>query len=270
MTRFLEGTAMRYSTALGTLGFLAALASSAPAAGAEDAAKVNGVPIPQSRIDLIAKEQAAKGQPDTPELRNRIKEELITREIVAQEAVKRGLDKTAEVKVQMDFARQSILANAFARDYLQRNPVSEEAMKKEYERVRTDMGDKEFHARHILVKTEEEAKQIIGDIRKGGNFEKIAAEKSHDSSKAKGGDLGWSGPERYVPPFAAALRKLKKGQMTEAPVQTQFGWHVIRVEDERARKFPSFEEAKQQIQQQMQQQEVAKAVSALRAKAKIE
>jgi peptidyl-prolyl cis-trans isomerase C len=240
------------------------------AGAAEDAAKVNGVAIPQSRIDIIAKEQAAQGQPDTPELRNRIKDELITREIVAQEAVKRGLDKAPEVKAQMDFARQSVLLNAYARDYVHRNPISEETLKKFYDERKAAAGDKEYHAHHILVKSEDEAKQIIGQLKKGANFEKLAAEKSIDGSKSNGGDLGWSGAERYVGPFANALKKMKKGQVSDAPVQTQFGWHVIRLDEDRVRSFPSFEEVKPQIQNQLQQQEVAKAVAALRAKAKIE
>jgi peptidyl-prolyl cis-trans isomerase C len=260
---------MRHQWGLYTLACCAAMACGIVTA-AEDAAKVNGVAIPQSRIDLIAKEQAAQGQPDTPELRNRIKDELITREVVAQEAVKRGLDKTPEVKVQMDFARQSILLSAFARDYTHRNPISEETLKKFYDERKAAAGEKEYHAHHILVKTEDEAKQITAQLKKGANFEKTAAEKSVDASKSSGGDLGWSGPERYVPAFGNALKKLKKGQVTDAPVQTQFGWHIIRLDEERTRSFPSFEEVKPQIQNQLQQQEVAKAVSALRAKAKVE
>jgi peptidyl-prolyl cis-trans isomerase C len=235
-----------------------------------EAAKVNGVTIPQARIDMLAKSQTAQGQPDTPELRTRIKDFLVTREIMAQEATKRGLDKTAEVHTQMELTRQEVLVNAYIADYLKRNPVSEDVLKKEYERVKGQVGDKEFKAHHILVKTEDEAKQIIAQIKKGAAFEKVAAEKSEDSSKAQGGDLGWSGPERYVQPFGDALKKLKKGQMTDTPVQSQFGWHVIRLDEERARKFPPYDEAKVQIQQQMQQQAVQKGIADLRAKAKVE
>ncbi len=261
---------MKARLGLNAVACCAALACASAAVHAQDVAKVNGVGIPQSRVDILAKGQTAQGQPDTPDLRNRIKDALITREVVTQEAVKRGLDKTPDAQAQLALARQEVLMNAYAQDYLKRHPVTEDAMKKEYERVKADVGDKEFHAHHILVKTEDEAKQIIGEIRKGGNFEKIAAEKSVDASKSSGGDLGWSGPERYVPAFSAALKKLKKGQVTDTPVQTQFGWHVIRLDEERPRKFPSFEEAKQQIQHQLQQQEVTKAVTALRSKAKVE
>jgi len=252
--------------------FLLAAALAAPviAPAAEEAStKVNGVAIPQARIDAFI-HLVAPGQPVTPDLREKAKDHLITQEAIAQEAVKRGLDKNAEGSVALEIARQQALAQLYLQDYAKRNPITEEAMKKEYERAKADIGEKEFKTRHILVKTEDEAKAIIAQIKKGGNFEKIAAEKSLDSSKGNGGDLGWSGPERYVPPFAAALKKLKKGQLTDAPVQSQFGWHVIRLDDERARKFPSFEEVKPQIQNQLQQQQQQKIVSDLRSKAKVE
>ncbi len=246
-------------------------AASATAAQAQTpVAKVNGVNIPQARLELLAKSQLTQGQPDTPELRNRIREFLITREVIAQEAVKRGLDKTPEAVTQFELNRQDLLVNMFVQDYARRNPISEDALKKEYDRIKAQMGDKEYKARHILVKSEDDAKQIIAQIKRGGSFEKLAAEKSDDNSKTTGGDLGWNGPERYVQPFADALKKLKKGQMTDAPVNTQFGWHVIRLDDERARPFPPIEEAKPQLQQQLQQQAINKAIVDLRAKARIE
>lgn len=246
-------------------------ATSAVAAAAENSApKVNGVTIPQSRIETFAKLQNAQGHADTPELRARIRDYLVRQEVLAQEAAKRGLDKTPETKSQLDLARQEVLANAFVQDYVKKNPVSEDALKKEYDKVKSQVGDKEYHAHHILVKSEDEAKGIIAQLKKGENFEKLAAEKSEDSSKTNGGDLGWSGPERYVPAFGDALKKLKKGQFTDAPVQTQYGYHVIRLDDERARKFPSFDEVKPQIQNQLQQQAVGKAIADLRNKAKVE
>jgi peptidyl-prolyl cis-trans isomerase C len=247
-----------------------ALLATAAHAAEEGLPKVNGVAIPQSRVDAFAKMQAAQGQADSPELRARIRDYLVRQEVLAQEAAKRGLDKSPETASQLDLARQEVLANAFVQDYVKKNPVSDEALKKEYDRVKADVGDKEYHARHILVKTEDEAKAIIAQLKKGGNFQKIAAEKSEDASKSNGGDLGWSGPERFVPQFSGALKKLKKGQITDTPVQTQFGWHVIRLEDERARKFPPFEEVKPQIQNQLQQQAVGKVITDLRNKAKVE
>jgi len=255
--------------------WLIALGSLALVAGAHaqgtNVARVNGIAIPQTRLDYMVKGAAAQGQPDSPEMRSRIRDELITREVVAQEAAKKGLDKTPEVLAQMDFQRQSVLISAFLQDYIRIHPISDDAVRKEYERLKGESGDKEYRARHILVENEEEAKQIIAQLRKGGSFDKIAAEKAKDAgSKSRGGDLDWSPAARYVPSFAQALAKLKKGQLTETPVQTQFGWHVIRLDDERPLKFPALEEVKPQIQQQLRQQAVTQAIADLRAKAKIE
>ena len=238
---------------------------------ASPVAKVNGVSIPQSRLELLLKVNAAQGQPDNPEVRSRMRDALITREVISQEAVKKGLDKSTEVAAQLDLQRQEALVNAYVQDYIKNHPLNDDALKKEYERQKAQIGDKEYKARHILVKEEAEAKQIIAQLRSGALFEKIAAEKSEDQgSKAQGGDLDWSAPGRYVPPFAEALKKLKKGQMTAAPVQTQFGWHVIRLEDERPFKTPSFEEVKPQLQQNLQRQAIDKVIGDLRAKAKVE
>jgi peptidyl-prolyl cis-trans isomerase C len=238
---------------------------------AADTAKVNGVTIPQSRFDAMLKGATAQGQPDSPELRNRVRDELITREVLIQEAAKKGIDKSADVTTQIEIQRQSIIINAFLADYVRTNPVTEDAMRKEYESAKILAGGKEYKARHILVKDEAEAKNIVATLKKGGSFEKIAAEKSEDTgSKNRGGDLDWGAPARYVKPFGDALTKLKKGQITDPPVQTQFGWHIIRLDDERATKIPPFEEIKNNIQQQMQQQTVQKAIAELRAKAKIE
>jgi len=233
--------------------------------------KVNGVTIPQARFDLIVKSATSQGQPDTPELRAKIKDQMIAREVLAQEALKKGLDKNPDVVTQTEMQRQTVLIDAYLQDYVKVHPITDEMMKKEYEQVKAKSGGKEYKARHILVETEDEAKQVIAQLKKGGNFEKIAADKSKDTgSKAQGGNLDWSPANRYVPPFAQALGKLKKGQTTDTPVQTQFGWHVIRLDDERSAKFPTFEEAKTQIQQQMQQQLVSKLIADLRAKAKVE
>jgi peptidyl-prolyl cis-trans isomerase C len=247
-----------------------ALASSlAQSAGA--VAKVNGKDIPQSRADYVIKANAAQGQPDSPELRNRVKEVLIRNELLAQEAAKKGLDKTQEFITQVELNRQEALVNAYIQDFVKNNPISEEAIKAEYDRAKAQAGDMEYKARHILVKDEAEAKAIIAQLKKGGNFEKLAAQKSQDpGSKDKGGDLDWAPGGRYVPAFSDALKKLKKGQITDTPVQTQFGWHVIRVDDERPMKFPSIEEVKPQIQQGLQRQAIEKQIAELRAKAKIE
>ena len=255
-----------------TLAIAGSIAFATGVAGAADAvAKVNGVTIPQSKFDLLVKSATAQGQPDSPELRSRVRDELITRELLVQEALKKGLDKSPEIATQIELQRQGLLINAYLQEHFKASPISEEMMKKEYETAKAQTGGKEYKARHILVKQEDEAKQIIAQLKKGASFEKLAAEKSEDTgSKGKGGDLDWSPPNRYVKPFSDALVKLKKGQLTDTPVQSPFGWHVIRLDDERPFKAPGFEEVKGSIQQQLQNQAVQKAVADLRAKAKIE
>ena len=245
--------------------------SSAALAGEAPAARVNGVAIPAYRLDAAIKNRAAQGQPDTPETRKAIRDALINQEVVAQEAVKRGLDKQPQVAARIELDRQNALANAFFEDYLKKNPTSDEALRKDYERLKPQVPAKEYKVRHILVDKEDEAKSIIAQIRKGGSFDKLAAEHSNDpGSKGRGGDLDWGPAERYVKPFADAVTRLKKGQMTDAPVKSDFGFHIIRLDDERATKIPSFEEAKPQLQQMVQTQQVQKAISDLRAKAKVE
>ena len=235
------------------------------------AAKVNGINIPQYRFEAAVKSRVAQGQQDSPDMRKGIRDALINQEVVAQEAVRRGLDKQPNVAARIELDRQSVLVNAYFEDYIKRNPITDDVLRKEYERLKPQLPAKEYRVRHILVEKEEQAQSLIAQIRKGGSFEKLAAEHSTDTgSKGRGGDLDWGPAERYVKPFAEALTKLKKGQLTDAPVQTDFGYHVIRLEDERATKVPSFEEAKPQLQQIVQGQIVQKAIADLRAKAKIE
>ena len=256
---------------------LAAVPAPAPTKGAaaapaqsETIATVNGKPISEAKLELLVRERVAQGQQDSPELRSFLKQELINREVIHQESVKRGLDKNPDVQLQLDMVRQGVLVAAFLQDHLKRNQPSEAALKSEYERIKSQQGDKEYRARHILVKTEEEAKEAIDQLAKGVKFETIAAEKSLDTgSKNNGGDLNWAPPGRYVKPFADALTHLKKGEITQTPVQTQFGWHVIQLQDERALKVPSFEEAKGRLVQMLSQQSLQKVVSDLRSKAKI-
>ncbi|MCC7080047.1 MAG: peptidylprolyl isomerase [Burkholderiales bacterium] len=233
-------------------------------------ATVNGKPISQAKLDILVRERVAQGQHDSPELRSYLKQELINREVLQQEAVKRGLDKNEQVMMQLDMVRQGVLVAAFLQDYLRKNQPNDAALKNEYERIKAQQGDKEYRARHILVKTEEEAKDALAQLAKGAKFETVAAEKSLDTgSKGNGGDLNWAPPGRYVKPFAEALTKLKKGETTKTPVQTQFGWHVIQLQDERPLKMPAFDEAKQQLVQMLGQQSLQKLVADLRSKAKV-
>jgi peptidyl-prolyl cis-trans isomerase C len=249
--------------------------SVAPALAAQSsspaAAKVNGTNIPQYRLDVAVKSQVAQGQKDTPELRKQIREALINQEVIAQEAIKKGLDKQPDVAGRIELDRIGMLANAYFEDFFRKNPITDDMLKKEYERAKSQAPAKEYKVRHILVEKEDDAKNIIAQIKKGASFEKLAAEVSTDpGSKARGGDLDWGPAERYVKPFGEALGKLKKGQMTETPVHTDFGYHVIRLDDERASKIPSFEDAKQQLQQMVQAQVAQKAIADLRAKAKVD
>lgn len=251
------------------IGMAAALAV-IPVAHAQ-VAKVNGVAIPQARLDAVLKMLAANKQPDTPENRSRVREQLINNEVFTQEAVKKGLDKQPEIAAQLELQRQELLVNAFVQDFIKANPVTEDVMRKEFERIKPTIPAREYKARHILVDKEDEAKDILAQIKKGGSFEKLASERSKDTgSKTRGGDLDWGPATRYVKPFGEALTKLKKGQTTDAPVQSDFGWHIIRLDDERATKVPTFEEAKPQIQQMMQGQLVQKMLGEVRGKAKVE
>lgn len=245
--------------------------TAAPAYAAEkSAALVNGVSITQSRVDMDVKSALAQGQVDSPELRKNIRENLIKRELMLQEAAKLGLDKTPEAVQEIDLARQSVLINAYLVDFMKKNPISDEVLKQEYEARKLKLGGKEYNARHILVETEDEAKAIIVQLGKKVKFEKLVTKSKDLGSAAQGGSLGWAVPSNFVAPFASALQGLKKGEYTKIPVQTQFGWHVIQVEDERAMKIPAFDEVKPQLQQRLQQQAIQKQIIDLESKAKVE
>jgi peptidyl-prolyl cis-trans isomerase C len=253
------------------VGIVSAFAISAAFADDKSGPTVNGVLIPQSRIEMRVKAAEAQGQPDTPELRKAIREDMINLEIISQDAVKKGLDKNPDVIEQTELAKESVLVQAYVQDYLQNHPITEEQLKQEYEKLKTNLGTKEYKVSHILVDTEDEAKAIIEQLNKKGKFDKIAKEKSKDAGSAEhGGSLGWTVPTNFVAPFANAMLGLKKGSYTKEPVKTQFGWHVIKLDDERALKVPTFEELKPQIQQRMQQKAVQDMIADLRGKAKVE
>jgi peptidyl-prolyl cis-trans isomerase C len=252
----------------------------APAYAAEKAAKaatstnayatVNGKAIPANRADVLMANQLAQGQANTPELKAAVREELIRREVLAQEAAKLGLDKKSDVQGQVDLARQGVLVAAYLSEYARSLKISDADVQKEYEAIKAGLGDKEYKARHILVEKEGEAKDIIDKLKKGEKFEDLAKASKDPGSKDKGGDLGWANKAGYVPAFSAAMVKLDKGRYTETPVQTNFGWHVIQLDDVRELKMPPFDDLKAQIIQRMRQVAVEKQILALRAKAKIE
>ncbi|MFY8043391.1 MAG: peptidylprolyl isomerase, partial [Rhodoferax sp.] len=211
------------------------------------------------------------GRPVTPEMQGQLKEEIIAREIFVQEAQARGLDATDDYKNQMELTRQSILIRELFTDFQKKNPVTDEEIKAEYDKFAATNAGKEYRARHILVEKEDQAKAIIARLKKGGKFEDIAKKESKDpGSGANGGDLDWASPGNYVKEFADALLTLTKGKTTETPVKTQFGYHIIRLEDVRDPQLPKLEDVKPQIAQQLTQQKLGKFQEDLRSKAKVE
>jgi peptidyl-prolyl cis-trans isomerase C len=244
-----------------------------PAARAGGAiATVNGVAVPRARQDLMMQQQGQQsGMPDNEQTRAMVRDELINREVLAQEAQKSGVAKNGEVQTQMDMARQDILVNAYLRDWLRKNPVTDNEVQQEYERARAQTGDKEYKARHILVETEDQAKGVIADLKKGGKFDELASKNSKDpGSASRGGDLDWNVPTTFDRQFSEAMVKLEKGKYTEAPVRTRFGYHIIQLEDVRPVKFPALQEVRPRIQQQLTQRRIEALVKSLRAKAKVE
>lgn len=253
------------------LAFSTTIAASPVLAQAKGAfVTVNGKAVPQNRADALVAAQAAQGQPDSPELRQAVKEELVRREVLNQEALKKGFDKKSELQGQMELARQSVLIGAYLNDYVKTHPITDEQIKKEYESVKSQLGDKEYKVRHILVETEAEAKTIIDKLKKGETFDELSKQSKDPGSKERGGELGWANRAAYVKPFSDAMLKLEKGKFTDAPVKSDFGWHVIQLDDVRELKAPAFDEVKGQIAQRLQQQQVQAHVAALRGKAKVE
>ncbi len=242
-----------------------------PAAG-DIAATVNGTPISKYSVDQMVGQRLAMGQPDSPETRKAIINQLAMQLLVSQEAIKKNLDKTPAVSDQIKLTRQSILANAFVQDYIKNNPVSDDMLKAEYDKVKAQMSGTEYKARHILVDNEAQAKAIIAKLKKNPKlFDSLAREYSKDpGSKANGGELGWFDPRGMVPEFGAAVAKLAKGKFTLEPVKTQFGYHVILLEDTRTKQVPTFEQVKPQLVKRVQDQNIRKLIDDMMAKAKIE
>ena len=249
----------------------AVLAFGAQSAIAQNIAIVNGKAVPKTRLDALAQQVAKAGRPVTPEMQGQLREEVIAREVFMQEAEKQGLSTSDEYKMQMELARQTILIRALFADYQQKNKVTDAELKAEYDKFVATNGGKEYKARHILVEKEADAKALIVALKKGGKFEELARKQSKDAgSGANGGDLDWANPSSYVAEFTEAMLKLNKGQLTETPVKTQFGYHVIRVDDIRTAALPPFAELKPQIAQQIEQQRLGAYQQGLREKAKVE
>mgnify|MGYP000396696180 CR=1 FL=1 len=267
---------MKFRPSLPGLTLIACLLAQAPAFAAEPAkpaaktvATVNGVGIPQGAYDLLAARAVAQGATDGPQLAAEIRSRLIQAELFSQAAKKKGLDRKQDVALQVDLARQQILASAYVTDYVQSHPVSEAAAKAEYDRLAAQTGNKEYKPRHILTKDEKEATEIIERLKMGEKFEKLATLSIDPGSKDKGGELEWSVPASYVEPFGKALATLSPGTYTQTPVKTDFGFHVIKLDEVRDLKVPSFEETKPQIIQRLQSQVVEQHLQELAKAAKI-
>ena len=256
---------------LSTLALVALTAALAPSAMAQNVAIVNGKAIPKDRLEALAQQVARSGRPVTPDMQGQLRDEVIAREIFTQEAHARGLDTTDDYKNQLELTKQSILIRELFADFQKKSPVTDEEVKAEYDKFAAANSGKEFRARHILVEKEDEAKKIIAQLKKGGKFEAIAQKSSKDTgSGAKGGELDWAAPASYVKEFAEALVALGKGKTSDTPVKSQFGFHVIRVDDVRDAQLPKFEDVKPQILQQLMQQKTNSYIEELRAKARIE
>jgi peptidyl-prolyl cis-trans isomerase C len=250
---------------------LIAVAAAFPAF-AQNVAVVNGKAIPTTRVDSMVKQMVQQGQKDSPEMRAMIKDELINREVLAQEADRSGISSRPDIKNQIDLARQSIVIRALAQEFVTKHPVTDEEMKAEYDKFKgqSQAQGKEYHARHILVEKEDEAKAIITKLKGGAKFDELAAQSKDQGSAKQGGDLGWAPPDAFVKPFSDAMVALKAGEITPTPVQTQFGFHVIKLEETRDAQLPGFDEVKGQIAESLQQRKLQQFQQDLKKKAKIQ
>ncbi|MGI9024401.1 MAG: peptidylprolyl isomerase [Burkholderiaceae bacterium] len=267
---------MRFRTSFFATALIALFAFGPSLAAAQNVAVVNNKPIPKAKADAVVEQLKKQGQQDTPDLQNAVREDLIRREILVQEAEKKGLPVDPEVQGQLERARQQVLIGALAQDYFKANPPTDTEVRQQYDLYVKESGGKEYKARHILVEKEADAKAIIAKLKTGAKFEELAKQSKDPGSAANGGDLDWAPASTYVKEFADALTKLPKGQYTQTPVKTQFGYHVIRLDDTRDAKVPSFQEAKPQItaammaNQQWQQGKFEAMLKDLRDKAKVE
>ncbi|WP_028225044.1 peptidylprolyl isomerase [Paraburkholderia ferrariae] len=252
------------------LWVLLAACAAAPAF-AQNIAVVNGTPIPKARADALIDQLVRQGQQDSPQLQAAVREELVNREILMQEAIREGIPNQPDVKAQIAVAQQTVVLRALIDNFVKNNQPTDAEVKARYDQLTKDAGGNEYHLHHILVDNEQEAKDLIAKIKAGASFEDIAKQYSKDPGSAKnGGDLDWSDPKAYVPEFANAATHLQKGQMTDTPVHTQFGWHIIRVDDIRPVTPPPLDQVRQQIVQQIQQEKLQAFEENLRKQAKIQ
>lgn len=236
---------------------------------AQNIALVNGKAVPKARAELLLNQAVRQGQAKTPELERQVRDEVVLREMFMQEAERQGFAASADYKAQMELARQSIMIRELFNEHQRKNPVTDAEIKAEYDKFKAQASGTEYRARHILVEKEDEAKALIAQIKAGAKFEDLAKKNSKDTGSAEnGGDLDFAAANSYVPEFSKAMAELKKGEMTQTAVKSQFGYHIIKLEDTREAKFPPFEEVKDQIQQRLGQQKMTQYRDAIRAKSK--
>jgi peptidyl-prolyl cis-trans isomerase C len=279
--RLIAGAALAAAAlALPGVALAQAAAKEAPkkaAAGAKKPGKshviavVNGVAIPASRAEVLLRERASQGAPDNEAMHDAVREDLINREIIAQEAARTGYTKNRQLQAELDLVRQTVIVQHYIADWLHKHPVTDAEVQKAYDEAKSRSGGKEYKVRHILLPTEDEAKQVIAELEKGAKFEDLAKKSKDEGTREHGGELGWMTPGRNLSEgFTEAMQKLGKGNYTKTPVHTRFGYHVIQVEDERPMTFPSLEEIKPRIEQQLSQFKLRDLIDGLRAKAKIQ
>jgi peptidyl-prolyl cis-trans isomerase C len=249
----------------------AAIATAPLLAAAQNVTTVNGKPVPKARVDMLVAQakRANPGQQLPPEMEQRARDEVVLREIFAQEAEKRGIPQSTDYRAQLELLRQTVLIRELFEDFKKKNPVTDAEAKAEYDKYKAQSAGTEYRARHILVENEDEAKKLITQIKGGAKFEELAKKNSKDTGSGEnGGDLDFAKPDAYVPEFGKAMTGLKKGEMTDAPVKTQFGYHIIRLEDTREAQFPEFPAVKPQIEQRLAQAKLQKYQEDLRKAAK--
>jgi peptidyl-prolyl cis-trans isomerase C len=254
-----------------SIALLSQNALAAPKAAVEGAATVNGVTIPTALIERSVSLNVQQGKKDTPELRQLIKEEFINREILAQQAAKLGLDKTPDGVAAFAELKRNFMVDLFLADYDKRHPITDAALKAEYERQISVIGEQayEYRVSHIVTKTESDARNLMARIKKGESFAKVAKEGSIDQSAKEGGALGWLLPNQIVPAIANVIVNLTEGGMTATPIETPGGWQVVRLEEKRQFKAPKFEDVTPQLRAGLLQQQRLEAIKKLREAAKV-
>jgi peptidyl-prolyl cis-trans isomerase C len=281
MTQFLRTPWHLVSTvaAIGVLlaacgkGQQAATSAATGTPAAPSVAVVNGVAIPRADYDAFLK-NLLQGKPVPPDLtaeqKNQVLDELVTMQLVSTQALKDGVDKDPEVAANLDVLRMRILSDGESQKFLKGKEPTDAELHAEYDSDIAAMDKTEYHARHILVPTKEKADQLIKKLKGGAKFEDVAKAESTDNSKTNGGDLGWFTATRMVKPFADAVKALKKGETTPEPVQTQYGWHIIQLEDTREVTPPPFDQVKAQVTKNLIQKKLVAYVEDMKKTAKID